>query len=257
MDALTLLKDDHDKVKGMLAKLDKTTERAEVTRAEGLQALKQELTIHETIEEEILYPALKEFAKTRDIALEAYEEHHVVDSILAELEQTPVDDETWAAKLTVMKENLEHHIEEEEEEMFKQARQVMDEGDLSELGDRMAARKEELQTAPADEDQARQQPHARDRPSSTRARVLLRGSPKPSGHRPGHAGPDLVPRHPARVVGCLDLPLPRGAPAGGRDGCGGPASVPVSRGVACETGRPEVSAGRAFRGGASSAARGV
>ena len=139
MDALTLLKDDHDKVKGMLAKLDKTTERAEVTRTEGLQALKQELTIHETIEEEILYPALKEFAKTRDIALEAYEEHHVVDAILAELEQTPVDDETWAAKLTVMKENLE------EDEMFKQARQVMDEGDLSELGDRMAARKEELQ----------------------------------------------------------------------------------------------------------------
>ena len=146
MDALTLLKDDHDKVKGMLDKLDKTTERAEVTRTEGLQALKQELTIHETIEEEILYPALKEFAKTRDIALEAYEEHHVVDSILAELEETPVDDETWAAKLTVMKENLEHHIEEEEDEMFKQARQVMDEGELSELGDRMVARKEELQT---------------------------------------------------------------------------------------------------------------
>ena len=146
MDALTLLKEDHDKVKGMLAKLDKTTERAEVTRTDGLQALKQELTIHETVEEEILYPALKEFAKTRDIALEAYEEHHVVDAILAELEQTPVDEETWAAKLTVMKENLEHHIEEEEEEMFKQARQVMDEGDLSELGDRMAARKEELQT---------------------------------------------------------------------------------------------------------------
>ena len=146
MDALTLLKDDHDKVKGLLDKLDKTTERAEVTRTEGLQALKQELTIHETIEEEILYPALKEFAKTRDIALEAYEEHHVVDSILAELEETPVDDKTWAAKLTVMKENLEHHIEEEEDEMFKQARQVMDEGELSELGDRMAARKEELQT---------------------------------------------------------------------------------------------------------------
>jgi len=146
MDALTLLKDDHDKVKGLLDKLDKTTERAEVTRTEGLQALKQELTIHETIEEEILYPALKEFAKTRDIALEAYEEHHVVDTVLAELDQTPVDDEAWAAKLTVMKENLEHHIEEEEEEMFKQARQVMDEGELSELGDRMAARKEELQT---------------------------------------------------------------------------------------------------------------
>jgi hemerythrin-like domain-containing protein len=149
VDALKLLKEDHDKVKGMLEKLDKTTERAEVTRTEGLQALKQELTVHESIEEEILYPALKEFAKTKDIALEAYEEHHVVDAIMAELEQTPVSDETWAAKLTVMKENLEHHIEEEEGEMFKQARQVMDEGELSELGDRMAARKEELQSSVA------------------------------------------------------------------------------------------------------------
>ena len=146
MDALTLLKADHDKVKGMLAKLDETTERAEVTRTEGLQALKQELTVHETIEEEILYPALTEFAKTREITFEAYEEHHVVDSIMAELEQTPFDDEQWAAKLTVMKENLEHHIEEEEGEMFKQARQVMDESDLVELGERMAARKEELKS---------------------------------------------------------------------------------------------------------------
>jgi iron-sulfur cluster repair protein YtfE (RIC family) len=145
MDALTLLKDDHDKVKGMLSKLDDTTERAEVTRTEGLAKLKQELTVHEAIEEEILYPALIEFAKTKDITLEAFEEHHVVDMIMAELEQTPVGDETWAAKLTVMKENLEHHIEEEEDDMFKKARQVMDEAELEELGERMSARKAELQ----------------------------------------------------------------------------------------------------------------
>ncbi len=145
MDALTLLKEDHDKVKGMLSKLDETTERAEVTRTEGLEKLKQELTVHEAIEEELLYPALIEFAKTKDITLEAYEEHHVVDTIMSELEQTPVDDETWAAKLTVMKENLEHHIEEEEDDMFKKARQVMDEAELEELGERMAARKAELQ----------------------------------------------------------------------------------------------------------------
>lgn len=145
MDALTLLKDDHDKVKGLLSKLDDTTERAEVTRTEGLAKLKQELTVHEAIEEEILYPALIEFAKTKDITLEAFEEHHVVDMIMAELEQTPVEDETWAAKLTVMKENLEHHIEEEEDDMFKKARQVMDEAELEELGERMSARKTELQ----------------------------------------------------------------------------------------------------------------
>ena len=87
---------------------------------------------------------MKEFAKTKAITLEAYEEHHVVDLVVAELEATPVSDETWGAKLTVAKENLEHHIEEEEEAMFTQARQVMDEAELEALGDSMAVRKEEL-----------------------------------------------------------------------------------------------------------------
>ena len=144
MDALQLLKEDHEKVKRMLEELDATTERAEKTRTETFERLKHDLTIHETIEEEILYPALKEFAKTKDITLEAFEEHHVVDLIVAELEATPVTDETWGAKLTVMKENLEHHIEEEEDEMFKQARQVMDHDELAELGDQMDARKKQL-----------------------------------------------------------------------------------------------------------------
>jgi iron-sulfur cluster repair protein YtfE (RIC family) len=144
MDPIKMLKQDHDEVKALFEKLDKTTERAEVTRADGLEQLRQKLDMHETIEEEILYPALKEYAKTKAITLEAYEEHHVVDMVMAELEATPVDDETWAAKLTVAKENVEHHIEEEEDQMFKQARQVMDETELGALGDRMAARKEQL-----------------------------------------------------------------------------------------------------------------
>ena len=148
MDALALLKDDHDKVKKMLDELDSTTERAEKTRTELFGKLKHDLTIHETIEEEILYPALKEFAKTRDITLEAYEEHHVVDQIVGELEATPVTDETWGAKLTVMKENLEHHIEEEEGDMFKKARQVMDRAELDEMGERMDTRKRELLSPP-------------------------------------------------------------------------------------------------------------
>ena len=144
MDALQLLKSDHQKVKRMLEQLDATTERAEKTRTETFERLKRDLTIHETIEEEILYPALEGFAKTKDITLEAFEEHHVVDQIVAELETTPVTDETWGAKLTVMKENLEHHIEEEEDEMFKQARQVMDRKELAELGEQMDARKKQL-----------------------------------------------------------------------------------------------------------------
>jgi hypothetical protein len=144
MDALSLLKEDHDKVKDMLAKLDQTTERALKTREEIFAKLKSDLEVHETIEEELLYPALKEHAKSKEIALEAWEEHHVVDMVVGEISETPFDDETWGAKLTVMKENLEHHIEEEEGEMFKQARDVIGREGLEELGRRMEARKTEL-----------------------------------------------------------------------------------------------------------------
>jgi hemerythrin superfamily protein len=144
MDAFKLLKDDHDRVKSMMEEMDATTERAVKTRTEMLAKLKQELTVHETIEEEILYPTLKEFDKTHEIALEGFEEHHVVDEIMSELEATSVEDETWAAKFTVMKENLEHHIEEEEGEMFPKARQVLDDDQIEQMGDRMSARKEEL-----------------------------------------------------------------------------------------------------------------
>ena len=144
MDALQLLKGDHRKVKRILEELDATTERAEKTRAETFERLKRDLTIHETIEEEILYPALEGFAKTKDITLEAFRGASRRDLIVAELDATPVSDETWGAKLTVLKENLEHHIEEEEDEMFKQARQVMDHKELVELGEQMDARKKQL-----------------------------------------------------------------------------------------------------------------
>jgi len=144
MDALTLLQRDHDHVKHLLEELAATTERAEKTRTEGFRTLSDDLSVHEAIEEEIFYPALKEHAETRSIVLEAYEEHDVVDSILGELRGTDVSDETWAAKFTVMKENLEHHIEEEEGDMFKKARQIFDEDELVELGERMRTRKDEL-----------------------------------------------------------------------------------------------------------------
>ncbi|HET7236074.1 MAG TPA: hemerythrin domain-containing protein [Actinomycetota bacterium] len=142
MDALQMLKRDHAKVKEMLADLETTTERAVKTRTDGLATLKQELTVHELIEEEIFYPAMKDSAEAKEIVLEAYEEHDVVDAILGELERTPVQDETWKAKFTVMKENLEHHIDEEEGEMFDQARELFGKQELTELGARMQVRKE-------------------------------------------------------------------------------------------------------------------
>ena len=145
MNAITLLKHDHEDVKKMLSELDDTTERAVKTREQTFTKLKADLEVHEAIEEEIFYPALKEHPKTKDIALEGYEEHHVVDMVMGEMLDLPVSDETWTAKFTVMKENLEHHIEEEEDEMFKQARQVFDDTELEELGNRMEMRKKELQ----------------------------------------------------------------------------------------------------------------
>ena len=141
MDAIQLLKADHDKVKKLLTELESTTERAIKTRTELFDTIKTELTVHETIEEEIFYPALKEHPKAKDIVLEGYEEHHVVDTLMGELEALPVDDETWGAKAKVMQENIEHHIEEEEGEMFAKARQVFDRAELVELGERMAERK--------------------------------------------------------------------------------------------------------------------
>jgi hypothetical protein len=142
MNALTMLEDDHKKMRGLLDQLESTTERGVKTREELFSTIKGELTIHEIIEEEIFYPALKSHPKAEDIVLEGYEEHHVVDLVMAELEELPVDDESWGAKAKVMKENVEHHMEEEEGEMFKQARAVFDRRELEMLGERMAARKE-------------------------------------------------------------------------------------------------------------------
>jgi hypothetical protein len=144
MNALTLLKTDHRKVKALLDQLESTTERGVRTREQLFATIKGELTVHESIEEEIFYPELKAHPKARDIVLEGYQEHHVVDLLMGELEALPVDHETWGAKATVMKENIEHHIEEEEGDMFKKAEQVFDDAELEDLGRRMSERKAAL-----------------------------------------------------------------------------------------------------------------
>lgn len=138
MNALTLLKEDHVRIKKMLADGESTTERGEKTRTELFARLKETLTAHEAMEEEVLYPALKAHPKAKDLTLEAYEEHHVVDLVLEELEQTPVTDEQWGAKFTVAKENIEHHIEEEEGEMFAACRSIFSDDELEQMGTRMA-----------------------------------------------------------------------------------------------------------------------
>jgi cystathionine beta-lyase/cystathionine gamma-synthase len=147
MNAITLLEDDHKDLKKLLEKGDETTERGVKTRAALLQEIAAKLTAHEKIEEDIFYPALKEHPKAREIVLEGYQEHHVVDLIMGELKSTREDDERWGAKFSVMKENIEHHIEEEEEDMFKTARSVFTREELETLGERMEQMKAEVLTS--------------------------------------------------------------------------------------------------------------
>ena len=142
MNAFTLLKEDHEKVAGLLEKIDGTTERATKGREELFTQLKNELDIHARIEEEILYPVLEEHEETRAISLEAYEEHALVKQLLEELASLPKNDEQWTAKFTVLKENVEHHVKEEEGEMFTKARKVLSKDQIEELGTRLQEAKE-------------------------------------------------------------------------------------------------------------------
>jgi hypothetical protein len=141
MNSLTLLRKDHREVKDLL----KQAEDADTAKKQELfQQIKGELQVHETIEEEIFYPALKEHPKTKELALEAYEEHHVVDQVMSQLAELSPDDETWDAKFSVMEESLKHHINEEEREMFEQAQKVFSDEELEQLGEQMLQRKEQL-----------------------------------------------------------------------------------------------------------------
>src|SRR5262245_41355357 len=98
MNAITMLTEDHRAVQRLLDELEKTTEPGGKTRHERYDRIKEMLTVHETIEEEIFYPALRDHPGARDIVLEAYEEHDVVDSIMGQLGGLSVEDETWGAK---------------------------------------------------------------------------------------------------------------------------------------------------------------
>ena len=146
-DAITLLKEDHKKVKGLLAQLEKTTERGAKRRRKLLGQIATEIKVHTTIEEKIFYPAYRDAVRKKDdreLYHEALEEHHVVDLVLPELKGSDPAGEIFGAKAKVLKELIEHHAEEEEKEMFPRARKVLGTAELRELGARMASRKKTL-----------------------------------------------------------------------------------------------------------------
>ena len=138
-DAVKLLEKDHRRFERLMKEGEETTARASRRRRTILGTLAVEIAAHERKEEKVLYPALKRHREARDIVLEGYQEHHVADVLLGELKNLDPTDERWGAKFTVLKESLDHHIEEEEGHMFKTARSVLGRDRLEALGRRMQA----------------------------------------------------------------------------------------------------------------------
>lgn len=146
MDATKLLIADHNRVKGLFARYKKASEAENTEEAAQLAAkILEELRIHTTIEEEIFYPAVHALSDAlADAVDEGVEEHHVVKILLDEIERSEPGSDEWTAKMSVVIESVEHHVEEEENEMFPKVRSSSDASRREELGDALEARKAEL-----------------------------------------------------------------------------------------------------------------
>jgi len=138
MDPFELLKKDHQKVSTLFQEIESASREAKLAI---FRQLKQELDVHAHIEETIFYPVLEREKETREITLEAYEEHRVVKDLLSQLDAATSADEDWEARLTVLKENVEHHVDEEEGELFDKANDVLTGEQADDLGNRMQAEK--------------------------------------------------------------------------------------------------------------------
>jgi hemerythrin-like domain-containing protein len=143
-DAISILKDDHAKVMQMLEKLEGSAGRATTSRDKLLSRIEEEIKTHSRLEEEIFYPAYKDAVRKKEdskLFFEAHEEHHVVDVVMAELMNGVADSETFAAKSKLLKELVEHHVQEEERQMFPRARKAMGSATLKELGQEIELRR--------------------------------------------------------------------------------------------------------------------
>lgn len=138
MDAFSLLKADHRKVEDLFQRLEAARGNAKLR---VFEQIKTELELHTHIEEKIFYPALEKREQTHDLTLEAYEEHAVVKNLLKELSRARTATDEWEAQAKVLQENVEHHVEEEENELFKKADAALSDEDIEGLGERMAAEK--------------------------------------------------------------------------------------------------------------------
>ena len=141
MNALELLKQDHQTVAELFEQAEQT--QNEKQKHKLFEQIKTELETHTRIEETVFYPKLEEYEELKDMVLEAYEEHKQVKTLLREISALTANSEKFDAKLKVMKENVEHHVEEEENEMFPEVQNCLSTMDLDELGQELAAAKKD------------------------------------------------------------------------------------------------------------------
>lgn len=144
-DAIELLMEDHKKVKKLFKEFEKLSKQEDIDgKVEIANQICEELTIHTTLEEEIFYPAAREAIEDEDIVNEAIVEHASAKDLIAQIQEMSGDDEMYDAKVTVLCEYVNHHVEEEEKEMFPKAKKAK--MDLEGLGAQLMERKEELMT---------------------------------------------------------------------------------------------------------------
>ena len=149
-DALVLLKADHKEIKGLFTKFERAGDDATKTKGELVAKIVELLTVHTYLENELIYPEVRRLLPDlEDDVLESYEEHHVADVLCMELSSMSPDAERFDAKTTVLIENVNHHIEEEEQEWFPKVRQGLGRKQLSELGARMLELKKTAPRSPA------------------------------------------------------------------------------------------------------------
>src|SRR4051812_13009187 len=149
MDAITMLKNDHRTVEDLFKKFQKAGDNAHKTKRKLVDRMIEELSVHAAVEETTFYPFVKGVNDdlTSDV-LESLEEHHVVKWLLSELEGMSPEAERFEAKTIVLIENVRHHVEEEEQEMFPRVRKALSRDQLNELGDLLARAKKSAPTHP-------------------------------------------------------------------------------------------------------------
>ncbi|MEW2087418.1 hemerythrin domain-containing protein [Streptomyces sp. NPDC005283] len=149
MDAIVLLREDHKAVEKLFKQFEKTDDDAGGERRKIADEVIEELTVHAWIEEQIFYPAAREAAPdTTDHILESIEEHHAVVWMLSELKRMDPADERFKAKMSVLMENVRHHVEEEEKDWFPDVRKAMGRNRLAELGEQLKAAKKDAPRDP-------------------------------------------------------------------------------------------------------------